>query len=121
MLQEMITKIVILLGHAAQTLSVDFKGPRRLEDAGREPVFVGWKQPRPSQNLTCSDRQDGERAAPLGSHLERYFPMANQIEFSGFFADTENDLSRLKVNIGSASGDEFNVPLGKTFEKWMLR
>jgi len=47
--------------------------------------------------------------------------MANQIEFSGFFADTENDLSRLKVNIGSASGDEFNVPLGKTFEKWMLR
>jgi hypothetical protein len=116
----MITKIVILLGLAAQALTVDLKGPCRIEDACREPVFVGWEQPRPSQNLTCSYRQYRERAAPLGGHLERYFPMTEQIEFSGFFAYTENNLSRLKANVGSAPGDEFNVRLRKTFEKRML-
>jgi hypothetical protein len=81
---------------------------------------VRWEQPRPSQNLTFSKSQEGEGATAFGEHLERHPALADEIESVGLFTFMENELSRLKTDVGGTSDDEFEVALREVIEKRML-
>jgi len=119
-LQELVTEIVVFFSFGAKALPVKSKNTRRFKRSCCKLPLVRWEQPRPSENLALSKGQDGEGAAALGDYLQRHFPLANEIKLVGISPLLENELPRLKADVGGTVDYESEVALWKAAEKLML-